>query len=86
MFAIDRFDCRLRSLRMLRMILLHTLVEQITTERKDQLTTSLSDNYSNICDQDLADSKLIFGGDLAENVRLVNATYSLNQSICATYM
>ena len=60
--------------------------QQITTERKDQLTTSLSDNYSNICDQDLADSKLLFGGDLAENVRQVDATYSLNQSICATYM
>ena len=62
--------------------LLGRLSQQITIERKDRLKT-LSEDYRNICDQDHSNSKLLFGDDLAENVKRAKATYSLNQSISA---
>ena len=63
--------------------LLGSVSQQITIELKDRLKTSLSEDYRNICDQDHSNSKLLFGDDLAENVKRAKATYSLNQSISA---
>ena len=51
--------------------------QQITIERKDRLKTSLSDDYRNICDQGRSNSKLLFGDDLAENVKRAKARIHL---------
>ena len=60
--------------------------QQVTIEHKDRLKTSLSEDHRNILDQNHSNSKLLFGDDLAENVRRARATYSLNQSISAKKM
>lgn len=52
--------------------------QQITNEHKDRLKASLSEDYRNICGQDHSDYKLLFGDDLAKNIRRVKAPYYLN--------
>ena len=58
--------------------------QQMTVGCKDWLTASLTEHYSNICDQDHSKSKLLFDDDLAEKERRPNATTSLNQSISSS--
>ena len=52
--------------------------QQITNEHKDRLKASLSEDDRNICGQDHLDYKLLFGDDLAKNIRRVKAPYYLN--------
>ena len=52
--------------------------QQSTNEHKDRLKTSLSQDYRNICGQDHSDYKLLFGDDVAKNIRRVKAPYYLN--------
>ena len=42
---------------------------------------ALSEDYQTICEQDSSDSKQLLGDDLADKVKKVKATHSMDQSI-----
>ena len=54
---------------------------QMTFERKERLKNALSEDYKTICEQDHSDSKQLLGDDLADNVKKVKVTHSMNQFI-----
>ena len=54
---------------------------QMTFDRKKRLKNALSEDYKTICEQDHSDSKQLLGDDLADNVKKVKVTHSMNQFI-----